>query len=132
MAEVQFPPFAPSSREYSDGNWPVKQYRALSGYPVRVLYGSRQTDMSMTLTYNNLKDEDAAKFLEHFQQQKGSYTPFQFDDEDGPKKGWSADEKWLGVAARFSNWTYKESPKIVSVKPGRSTVSVTLVSVLTS
>ena len=127
---VEFPAFAPSSREYSDGDWPVKEYKAMDGYSIRLLYGSRQTGMAMNLTYQNLTDEQASQFLEHYQQQKGTFAYFQFDDTDGPKKGWAADEKWLGVSARFSKWRYAATPKIQGVKPGISTVTVNLVSVL--
>ena len=141
---VDFPPFAPSSRQYTDGDWPVKEYSALNGYGVRIVYGSRQTGMKLNLVYQNLRDAEAALFLDHYQQQKGTFEAFQFFAPDGPKKGWGAGAtsaelsklqqspigKYLGTAARFSNWRYAESPTIQSVKPGISTVTVNLVSVL--
>ena len=125
-----FPPYAPSSRDYTDGDWPVKRYQAMDGYEVRVLYGSQQTGMRLNLAYQNLTDRQASEFLEHYQQQKGTYVPFQFGDDDGPKKGWGADEKWIGVSTRQNKWRYAETPKITSVKPGISSVTVNLVSVL--
>ena len=127
---ADFPGIAPSSREYSDGDWPVKQYQAMDGYSVRVLYGSRQTGMRLNMVYQNIKDTEAEKFLEHFQQQKGTFIPFQFYAPDGPKKGWQGDDKYLGVSARYNRWRYAETPKIQSVMPGVSTVTVNLVSVL--
>ena len=141
---VEFPPFAPSSREYVDGDWPVKEYNAIDGYGIRIVYGSRQTGMQLNLVYQNLRDAEAAQFLDHYQQQKGTFAAFQFYAPDGPKKGWGAGAtgaelgklqkspigKYLGTAARSSNWRYAESPKIKSVKPGISTVTVKLVSVL--
>lgn len=141
---VEFPPFAPSSRQYVDGDWPVKEYNALSGYQLRIVYGSRQTGMRLNLVYQNLRDAEAALFLDHYQQQKGTFAAFQFNAPDGPKKGWGAGatpaetgklqqspiDKYLGTSTRFSNWRYAESPTIQSVKPGISTVTVNLVSVL--
>ena len=127
---AEFPTFAPSSREYSDGNWPVKQYQAMDGYEVRVLYGSQQTGMRLNLGYQNLTDEQASKFLEHYQQQKGTFVAFNFGDAEGPNKGWGADEKWFGVARRQNKWRYAETPKITSVRPGISSVTVNLISVL--
>ena len=102
----------------------------MDGYSVRVLYGSRQFGMTLRLRYENIPDTDAAQFLEHYQQQKGTFTPFLFNANDGPGKGWGADQKYLGVADRNNSWKYAESPKVTSVKPGISTVNVNLIAVL--
>ena len=127
---ADFPSFAPSSRQYTDGGWPVKQYKAMDGYEVRILYGSQQTGMGLSLGYQNLTDAQASQFLEHYQQQKGTFAAFQFGGGDGPKKGWNGNEKWLGVSTRQNKWRYAETPTITSVKPGISSVTVNLVSVL--
>lgn len=126
---MDFPSLTPSSRQYSDGNWPVKEYQAMDGYSVRVLYGSRQFGMTLQLSYQNIPDSQATQFLAHFQQQKGTFTPFIFGG-DGPRKGWGAENKWLGAAERDNSWRYVEAPTVTSVKPGVSTVNVNLIAVL--
>lgn len=127
---MEFPTLAPSSRQYSDGDWPVKEYQAMDGYSVRVLYGSRQFGMTLQLSYQNITDTQAAEFLDHYRQQQGTFTPFLFGPEDGPRNGWSADKNYMSAAAQSNSWKYVEAPTVTSVKPGISTVNVNLIAVL--
>jgi len=52
-----FPTLAPSSRQFSLGEFPVKTFRAMDGYEVRLLYGSKLTKNQMSLTYNAIPDQ---------------------------------------------------------------------------
>ena len=128
---MEFPNFAPSSRNYTDGDWPVKTYKALDGMEVRILYGAKQTGMALSVSYNNLTDAEADTFLDHYRQQKGTFLWFQFPAFDwGPQKGWEGANTAFGVSGRGNKWRYAEAPTITGVYPGISSVSVSLVAVL--
>ena len=134
---MPFPQFAPSSREFKAGDFPVKNYRALDGSELRILYGSKRTGFTLRLGYNNLSDTDAEKFIEHFHEMKGTFTGFYVSADqstsastDGPKKGWGGNQKNIGARDWGNQWRYAEPPTVTSVYPGVSSVSVTLVGVL--
>ena len=70
---MPYPTIRPSTRQYSPGNWPVRTYNAQNGAEVRLLYGSVRTNLKLQLAYSNLPDAEAAKFLDHFDETKGTY-----------------------------------------------------------
>ena len=120
----------PTSREFGPGDWPVKAYRAMNGAEVRILYGNRRTGMTLKLTYNNIRDQDAEQFLQHFNDRKGTFLPFRFSvAQPAAKKGWAGAQATIGAEAYGNTWRYAEPPAITSVRPGRSSVSVNLVGV---
>lgn len=128
---MDFPDIAPSSRSYDDGDWPIKTHVSLDGYTTRILYGSKQTGMTLGLEYSNLPDTQSRLFLEHFRQQKGTFMWFQFPAYNwGPQKGWDGENADFGVSSRGNKWRYAGPPKIKSVYPGVSSVSISLVAVL--
>lgn len=128
---MEFPSFAPSSRQYSDGDWPITTSTSVDGYEVRILHGNLQTGMEMTVQYSKLSDSDARLFLNHYRQQKGSFIPFQFPELNyGPQRGWGGENKDLGVSSRQNKWRYSKPPTVTSVYPGISDVSVSLLAVL--
>jgi hypothetical protein len=126
---MDFPDLVPSARQFTPGNWPVKTYQAQNGAEVRFLYGNRRTGMSLQLTYNNLSDAQAEQFLEHYRERRGTFETFVFTAMAAAKSGWSGGKDELGVEAWGNRWRYAEEPRIESIKPGISSVSVSLVGV---
>lgn len=125
-----FPTLAPSSRQFSLGEFPVKTFRAMDGYEVRLLYGSKLTKNQMSLTYNAIPDQSAELFIKHYEDMRGSFEAFEFVDQKGPKTGWGADPQFIGAARYGNKWRYEKPPTITSVRPGVSNVSVSLVAAL--
>ena len=120
----------PSARQYDPGDWPVKTFKAQNGAEVRILYGSKRTGMKLQLKYDNIRDQDAELFLQHFNDRKGTFLSFHFSvAQPAAKKGWAGDPSVLGAAAAGNAWRYAEAPAITNVRPGRSSVTVNLVGV---
>lgn len=129
---MDFPSFAPSSRQYTEGDYPVKSFKAMNGFEVRILYGSKLSGMKINLTYNALTDSQAEQFLYHFDSKRGTFESFYVPFSGGMKTGWQGSQASIDAIAKDSKWRYEAPPKITSVRPGRSNVSVSLVGVLTS
>lgn len=124
---MAYPTLAPSNREFDPGSYPVKTFRAQSGAESRILYGSKRVDQRLALSYDNITDSEAEQFVTHFDEVRGSYETFTLPA--AVRAGWSAASSTLD-AVTGAAWRYDSPPMITSVKPGRSTVQVTLVGVL--
>jgi hypothetical protein len=126
---MAYPDLVPTARSFDPGNWPVKEYRAQSGAEVRLLYGNKRTGMKLSLSYDNIADEQAELFLGHFNEVLGTYSTFSFTSNPGIKKGWTGSAAAIGAEAWGNRWRYAEPPQVVSVRPGRSSVTVNLIGV---
>ena len=49
----------------------MRTYNAQNGAEVRLLYGSKRTNVKLQLSYSNVADTVAADFLTHFDETKG-------------------------------------------------------------
>jgi hypothetical protein len=128
---MPYPALRPTSRSFDPGNFPVRTYNAQSGVEIRLLYGSKRFNLRLELTYANIPDASAAQFLTHFDETTGTFSTFTFSTSagvaiyDGWRGGTSVLTPPLGV-----NWRYESPPRVESVRPGISTVTVSLVGVL--
>lgn len=121
----------PSSRSFDAGDWPVKRFRSQSGVEASVVYGSRRFGASLNLAYANVADADAELFLDHYVSVKGTSGTFFLGDRaagQGVRSGWAGDLAALGADA--TAWRYAEPPTLEQVKPGVSTVTIKLLSVI--
>lgn len=139
----QFPRIAPSNRSYKPAQYPVKAFKSESGVEVRILYGSQPTGATLQLQYQNLLDNQAELFIEHFRAVQGTFQTFYLGssgstdganiDENSAKAGWNGDPSNLSKnsgPATENYWRYAEAPQLSSVKRGVSSVTVNLVAVL--
>jgi len=126
---MDFPNLTPTSRNFDPGDWPVKQFKAQDGSEVRILYGNRRTGMALQLGYDNISDANAELFLDHFNEKRGTFETFVLTANPGVKKGWTGNPDALGAEAWGNRWRYAEPPKLVSVRPGRSSVTINLIGV---
>jgi hypothetical protein len=124
---MAYPTLRPTSRDFDPGSYPVKTFRAQSGAEVRILYGSRRTNMEMTLGYDNIFDAQAEQFLTHYDETKGTYNTFTITDST--KAGWTGSMAAIGAVSSGNRWRYAGPPQITAVKPGRSSVRVSLLGV---
>ena len=134
---MAFPSLAPSSRNFSPGNYPIKTFKAQSGAETRVLYGSKRTGMQLALSYKNISDANAELFLDHFDEMKGTYKTFDIviaGVSPDAKSGWKGNPDAIGAQgvnnALGNEYRYASPPKVTQVKPGISNVQVNLVGVL--
>ena len=128
---MAYPDLEPTSRSVSLGDWPVKTFRSQAGKEVRVLYGNRRTGAELQLTYENIADGDANGFLSHYEDMRGTYDHFTVGA--ATSAGWERNRRpgtTPFTEPQASRYRFAEAPQIASVRPGRSTVTVRLVSVL--
>ena len=86
-----FPTLVPSSRQFTQGDWPIARFTAQNGSEVRILYGNREVGQSLDLGYENITDAEAESFITHYQAMKGTYDTFALPQPitDGAGAGWS-------------------------------------------
>lgn len=99
---------------------------------MRILYGNRRTGTELELSYENISDTQASDFLTHYEDVKGTYGTFSIRDET--RSGWDRNAAPSSAppfdAPSGNTFRYADAPQISSVRPGRSSVTVRLVSVL--
>lgn len=124
---MAFPALRPTVRQFEPGDWPIKSYRAQSGAEVRILYGSKRTGMALGLGYSNITDAQAEQFLTHYDSVFGTFETFSLPDQ--ARSGWGGTQAAID-AATGNRWRYAEQPEVTAVRPGKSSVRVSLVAVL--
>ena len=128
---MPYPAVRPTGRSFDPGDWPVRTYNAQNGAEVRLLYGSKRYNLKLSLTYANITDLKASEFLQHYQETIGTFKTFTFTGDaqvalfDGWRGTSSALDPPIGV-----NWRYEQQPQVDSVRPGISTVTVSLIGVI--
>jgi len=131
----------PSARTFESGDYPVKTYKAQNGAEHRILYGSNRTNMKLSLTYANIRDVDAEKFLDHYDKVQGTFKTFVLENVKGTGinptcVGWEGNQDALGAGTPGppetpgKDYRYEGPPQVAQVASGRSTVTVNLISVL--
>tara|TARA_Y100000004_G_scaffold81044_1_gene91052 strand:- start:24 stop:347 length:324 start_codon:yes stop_codon:yes gene_type:complete len=97
-------------------------FRAASGVETRVLFGSLVINQRLELTYANITEAQARLFDNHHVSVKGTFEAFKL-----PSQAFAGMSNAFGTYV--NKWRYRSSPKIVSVKNGVHTVTVSLVAV---
>ena len=123
---MTYPTATPSARIYTPGNWAVKTYNAMSGAETRIRYGNKRFKAQLKLEYKNISDLVASSFLQHYDDQKGTYKKFTVPSQ--VLNGWEGTNYIPNTDA--PEFRYSGPPSVVSVRPGVSTVSVELTSVI--
>ena len=124
---MAFPTLVPTSRSFEPGNYPVKTYNAQDGTEIRIAYGNRRTNAKLSLSFNNVTDSQAEGFLTHFDAVLGTLNTFSIPSET--KSGWTGTSSAID-APTDAEWRYEQPPQILSVRPGTSSVTVSLLGVI--
>ena len=123
---MAFPTLAPSARNYVPGDWAQQKYRSMSGSEVRIRYGDKRTDATLSLQYQNIADTDAELFLADYNANYGTYKSFTLPPE--VLTGWGGANYVPDTGAM--KFRYSGPPQLQAVRPGLSSVSVELVGVI--
>ena len=120
---MAFPSLTPTGRQFTPGNFPSNTYNSQSGAEVRILYGSRRVNAVLSLSYANVTDANAESFLDDFNAQLGTFRTFTLPS--------SVFEGWTGTASALdapsgTKWRYDAEPQVQAVRPGISSVTVSL------
>ena len=123
MAAVSFPALVPSSRSYTPGVFPEQQFQAQNGAVVRVRYGNQRYSSSLSLTFANITDANAALILQNFVDVMDDDNYAEFSTSN-VAAGVSTDlVPWIRETNSLLKWKYASPPSVTSVKPGLSTVA---------
>ena len=128
---MAYPAIIPTARSYDPGNWPIKTYNSQSGAEVRILYGDKKFNSTLSLTYSNISDAEANQFLSHYSGSLGTYRTFTLAGSGATAvlTGWKGGSSEL-IGSSSSKWRYKEAPRLEAVRPGVSSVTVSLLRVI--
>ena len=126
---MAFPSLVPTARTFDAGDFPVKIYRSQNGKEHRILYGSNRTNMNLSLTYANITDANAELFLDHYEEEQGTFGTFD-SVPSGYEKGWEGNASEIDAQTFGNKYRYEGPPQVVQVRPGVSTVTVNLIGVL--
>lgn len=128
MAAVAFPSIKPTGRSYSPGAYPQAEFKSLNGATTTLRYGNRRVDSSLSLSFNNITDENAALILKNYEDVTVADDWVTFTTNDGAAGASSTLANYLReVGGSGLRWRYNEPPSVESVKPGRSSVQVSFI-----
>lgn len=125
---MDFPEIQPTSRTFDPGDYPVKAFKAQDGTETRIRYGDKRTNMKLSLTYANISDSVAQQFLTHYDAVEGTFLTFKIGKEI--KSGWGGDKDVFSASTQDNKYRYEAAPQVAQVRPGISTVTVSLIGVL--
>ena len=126
-----FPNIKPSSRSYSPGEYPQQQFESLNGVKTTLRYGKNRTNATLSLSFNNITDADAALILNNYEQVNSVYDFVTFSDENATLGINSTSlENFVTENGSGLKYRYSAPPSITSVFPGRSNVSCSFVACL--
>ena len=123
MAAVNFPSLVPSSRSYSPGVFPERQFQSQNGAVVRVRYGNQRYSSSLSLTFANITDVNAALILQNYVDVMDDDNYAAFTASNVAAGASTGLVPWIRETNSLLKWKYASPPSVQSVKPGLSTVS---------
>lgn len=129
---VTFPSIEPTSRSFVAPRWPTSGLTTQSGVTTRRLWGSRPSQAQLSLSFDNISDDNAGLIVAAYNSAKGATTELTlpsvlFNGASAALAGWlNTTSTGAGMRWFFSD----EPPTVESVAPGRSSVRVALVAEL--
>ena len=123
MAGRAFPNIKPSSRAYSPGVFPQRQFQSQNGAVTVIRYSNQRVNSSLSLGFSNITDAQAADILDHYQDVNSDWDFATFTDDNavtGVVDGSMQDYIEEVGALR---WRYSEPPRVQSTFVGRCDVT---------
>ena len=123
MTAESFPALVPTSRSYTPGVFPEQQFQAQNGAVVRVRYGNQRYGSSLSLTFANITDANAALILQNYVTVMGDDKYVVFTTYNVAAGVSTNLVPWIRETNSLLKWKYAKPPSVTSIKPGLSTVS---------
>jgi len=122
---AMFPALTPSARTFKPGTYPQKVYRSLSGVAVKRTFGTQPFGATMELEYQNIPDANVVTLIDHYRSDTATNRRFQLSSNT--TAGMSAMlESRANASIDNLRWEYSQPPEVVTTRPGRSTVRISL------
>lgn len=120
-----FPAITPTAMDFTAPEFPVRSNTSLSGVVSRRIFGNRGSRSVLSLSFDNITDDNAAEILTAWNAGSGSLDALTVPTEvfDGADTALS---DYLTAGGDDLTWHFAEAPRVTRVKPGISTVRVTL------
>lgn len=122
---ASFPSYAPSQRSFKPGTYPQRSYRSLAGVVVKRTFGNRLSQATLSLAFDNVADSVATSILNHYRTQTASNQRFKV----GTTTMGGMDANLIALAdgtADSLRWEYESPPEVQSIRPGVSSLTVSL------
>lgn len=122
---INFPAVTPTSLTFTAPEFPVRSNTSLSGVVSRRIFGNRGSRSTLSLSFDNISDASAAQFLNTWNTAKGTLTPLIVSTTTFSGAGTDL-LNYLTSGGDSLTWHFAEAPEVQRVKPGLSSVRVTL------
>lgn len=117
-----FPELAPTSRAVTQGQYAVKRFTSIAGTGTTRAYSSQPFGSALEMNFDNITDTAALSIVNCYENARGSYGEITI-----PSKVWDGMDRLLKERLeRDYIWRFSEQPRITSVRPGISSVTVRL------
>jgi len=124
MAEAKsFPALVPTGRSYTPGVFPEQQFQSQNGSVIRVRYGNQRYSSSLSLTFANISDGNAASILQNYVNVMNDDNYVEFTTDNVAAGASPVLVPWIRETNSLLKWKYASPPSVQSVKPGLSTVT---------
>lgn len=133
-AVLNFPALEPTTRSFTAPTWPINSVKSQSGMVNKRLWGNRPSRATLSMTFENILDAEAAVILNVYNQAKGSLTQITLPSavvngmDSALTLSWST---FIGDSGLLWHFSADDPPAVESISQGRSTVRVNLVAELT-
>ena len=123
MAARAFPNIKPSSRSYSPGVFPQRQFQAQNGAVTVMRYSNQRVNSSLRLGFSNITDAQAADILDHYRNVNSDWDYATFTTNNAVAGVVSGDMQDYIEEVGALQWRYSEPPTVESTFVGRCNVS---------
>ena len=88
MSAIRFPNLEPSSRTYRPGSFPIEEFQGQNGAVTAVKFANRKKDSELTMTFQNITDEEAFSIWSNHQEvmdgldSNGDWNYIEFEKAD--------------------------------------------------
>lgn len=121
---LSLPPVTPSDRNFVAGRFAVRVIRFLRGNAIRRKFSNKPVKHQLRLSFENVDDDVAAEFLEVHRACRARALPVEVPAE--VLAGMEGDLPLRLQAPEGSFWYWAAAPRVRSVRPGVSSVSISL------
>lgn len=122
---VNFPAVTPTSLTFTAPEFPVRANTSLSGVVSRRIFGNRGSRSTLTLAFENIPDSIATEFLLAWNNAKGTLGQLSVAAITFQGAGTSL-SSYISNGGDSLEWHFAEPPEIQRIKPGISSVRVSL------